>query len=51
MNAGAISVDASGLQAASTAGPTGSNAQHENMPPFLAVSYIIACDGIYPPRP
>ena len=29
----------------------GSGAQHENMPPFLAINYIIAYDGIYPPRP
>jgi hypothetical protein len=28
----------------------GGGAQHENMPPFLAINFIIAITGIYPPR-
>ena len=33
---------------AGTIPPTGANAAHENMQPFLAVSFIIASEGIYP---
>ena len=29
---------------------TGGNQPHENMPPFLAISFIIATQGIFPPR-
>lgn len=29
---------------------TGSGAPHNNMPPYLTVSFIIALQGIYPPR-
>jgi microcystin-dependent protein len=29
---------------------TGGNQPHNNMPPFLAVYFIIAMQGIYPPR-
>jgi microcystin-dependent protein len=28
--------------------PAGSNQPHDNMPPFVTVSYIIALDGIFP---
>lgn len=30
--------------------PTGGNQPHNNMPPFLTVFFIIALQGIYPPR-
>lgn len=30
--------------------PAGGNQPHENMPPYLAVTYIIALYGIYPTR-
>jgi len=29
---------------------TGGNLPHNNMPPFLAVTFIIALQGVYPPR-
>jgi microcystin-dependent protein len=32
-------------------GVTGGGSSHENMAPFLTVSYIIALQGIYPSRP
>jgi microcystin-dependent protein len=32
-------------------GSTGGGLAHENMPPFLAINYIIALTGIYPSRP
>jgi len=31
-------------------GGSGGNQPHNNMPPFLAVTFIIALQGIYPPR-
>ena len=31
-------------------GTTGGNAPHNNMPPYLAVNFIIALQGVYPPR-
>lgn len=33
-----------------TLGLTGGNLPHNNLPPYLAVSFIIALQGIYPPR-
>jgi microcystin-dependent protein len=30
--------------------PAGSSMPHNNMPPFLALTFIIALQGIYPPR-
>lgn len=30
--------------------PTGSGQPHNNMPPYLAVNFIIALTGIFPPR-
>lgn len=30
---------------------TGNNAPHENRPPFLVMTYIIAVEGVYPPKP
>lgn len=38
MNAGAIA-------------PSGGNTPHDNMMPYLTISYIIALDGLYPSRP
>jgi len=34
----------------SAIGPAGSGQPHDNMPPYQAVSYIIALEGLYPPR-
>ncbi len=34
----------------SAIGPAGGGQPHDNMPPYQAVSYIIALEGIYPPR-
>lgn len=34
-----------------TATPTGPAAAHNNRPPFLGLAYIIALQGIFPPRP
>lgn len=36
--------------AASVVGPTGGSQPHNNMQPFQVVNYIIALNGIYPPR-
>ncbi len=36
--------------AASDLGPSGGGAAHDNLPPYLAVSFIIALQGIFPPR-
>ncbi len=33
-----------------TVGNTGGNLSHENRPPFLAVNYIIALQGVFPSR-
>lgn len=38
------------LEAGAPTGSTGQNQQHENRQPYLAVNYIIALNGIYPPR-
>jgi microcystin-dependent protein len=32
-------------------GPTGGNAPHDNRPPLIAMYYVIALQGIFPPRP
>jgi microcystin-dependent protein len=34
-----------------TIGLTGNNVPHDNMQPYLVMNYIIALEGIYPPRP
>lgn len=36
--------------AAQTIGPAGSNAPHNNRQPYLALNFIIALQGIFPPR-
>lgn len=41
--------DASALRGDAIA-PAGGNQPHDNMPPFVVVSYIIALWGIFPPR-
>ncbi len=40
----------SNTMAASALGQTGGSQAHNNMQPFLAVNYIIALNGIFPPR-
>jgi microcystin-dependent protein len=30
---------------------TGGNLPHNNMPPYLALSFIIALQGVFPARP
>jgi microcystin-dependent protein len=37
------------MQSASI-GPTGGGQPHDNMQPFLGINFIIALEGIYPPR-
>ena len=37
--------------AAVAVGPTGSGFAHENKQPYLVLTYIIALQGVYPPRP
>ncbi|MFZ3453850.1 phage tail protein [Arthrobacter sp. 7Tela_A1] len=32
-------------------GPTGGGMAHNNMPPYLPVNFIIATQGVFPPRP
>jgi microcystin-dependent protein len=36
--------------AASALDLTGGNAAHNNLPPFLVVNFIIALQGVFPPR-
>jgi microcystin-dependent protein len=36
--------------AASAVGATGGGQPHNNMPPYLVINFIIALQGIYPPR-
>ena len=31
--------------------PAGGSQPHNNMPPYLTLNFIIALQGIYPPRP
>jgi microcystin-dependent protein len=47
MSSGSISVDASGI---SSTQPVGQGTPVDSMPPFQAISFIIATTGIYPPR-
>ena len=35
---------------AQTVAPAGGSQPHPNMPPFLAINYIICTQGVYPPR-
>ena len=34
-----------------TVQPTGGSQPHENMPPYMCINFIIATQGVYPPRP
>ncbi len=43
--------DTDTTMAAAALAPTGSNAPHNNLQPYLALTYIIAVQGIYPSRP
>jgi microcystin-dependent protein len=36
--------------AASALDVTGGNEAHNNLPPFLVVNFIIALQGVFPPR-
>jgi microcystin-dependent protein len=45
-----ISKSAGAAMAAASVGPTGGSTPHDNMMPFLCVSFIIALVGIYPPQ-
>jgi microcystin-dependent protein len=51
--AGALAYRIPGSQvamAADSTGAAGSGQPHENMPPYLAVNFCIAMQGIFPPR-
>jgi microcystin-dependent protein len=37
--------------AAASVGPTGGNQPHNNMQPYLGMTFIIALEGIFPSRP
>lgn len=50
MNAGAVEVNTSELAATTTLQNTGSGQAHTNMHPWQSLHYIIALDGIFPPR-
>lgn len=47
MNAGSIAVDASGINTTQNAGQS---TPVSTMPPFLAINFIIAWSGLWPPR-
>ena len=36
--------------AATACGPTGGSQPHNNLMPFLALNYVIAMQGVFPPR-
>jgi microcystin-dependent protein len=44
------SATADGQLAASTLAPAGGNLPHNNLPPYLTLSFIIAMQGIFPAR-
>ena len=39
------------MMSAQSVGPTGGSQPHNNMPPYLGVTFIIALQGIFPQRP
>ncbi len=47
----ALNLPVTGTQASVTIGNAGGSQVHENRQPFLVMNYIIAVEGIYPPRP
>jgi microcystin-dependent protein len=49
-NTAAYSTSANGVMAPGAIGTTGAGQPHENMQPYLAVNYIIALTGVFPPR-
>jgi microcystin-dependent protein len=49
-NTAAYSTTANSVMAPGAIGATGAGQPHENMQPYLAVNYIIALAGVFPPR-
>ena len=45
-----VALDGSAAATTVNVGLTGGNQPHDNMPPFLALNYLIALSGIFPPR-
>ncbi|NVO13399.1 MAG: phage tail protein [Rhodoplanes sp.] len=39
------------LASGTNVGPAGGSTPHNNMQPYLAVNYLIALNGVFPPRP
>jgi microcystin-dependent protein len=50
MNADAVEVNTSALSATTTVENAGGGQAHENMHPWQSINYIIALQGIFPPR-
>ena len=42
--------NATATMAPAQCSPAGGNQPHDNMPPYTAVNFIIALQGIFPPR-
>jgi microcystin-dependent protein len=49
-NTAAYSTSANSVMSAGAVGTTGPTQPHDNMQPYLAVNYIIALAGVFPPR-
>jgi len=49
-NTAAYSTTANSVMSAAAVGTTGPGQPHDNMPPYLAVNYIIALAGVFPAR-
>jgi microcystin-dependent protein len=47
---GGVSSQPADIMSAQSVSPAGGNQPHNNMPPYLCVSFIIALFGIFPPR-
>ena len=41
---------ADAVMAAQAIGPTGGGGPHNNLPPYLAITFCLALQGVYPPR-
>lgn len=50
-NINTLNLPVTGSQASATIGNAGGSQVHENRQPFLVMNYIIAVEGLYPPRP
>jgi microcystin-dependent protein len=50
MHANSVSIDYKAFKVIASAEPCGGNREHENMPPFQAINYIICYDGLFPLR-